>query len=140
MFRCHALVGLAALALLVGCESYDPDAGVTVTGKVVQGGQPINAPRNAVGYGGVEVFFVGEGTTSSAYCDESGNFEIIHAGEGIPPGKYKVAIIAHGSTPEEDKLAGKLSEANTKIEKDVPKDKLGGKHDVGTIEVNEHIQ
>jgi hypothetical protein len=156
---CIALAGLATLTVLTGCESYDPDAGVIVTGKVTQGGQPINNPRTPVGYGGVEVIFVGDKVRASAFCDASGNFEIVDAGEGVPPGKYKVAIVVHGagtpggavgappggapvpggSSPTGDKLEGKLSEQNTKIQFDVP-DKVGSKHDVGTIEVNDHTK
>ena len=157
MMRCVALAGLAALTLLVGCESYDPDAGVIVTGKVVQGGQPINNPRSPNGYGGVEVIFVSDKVRASTFCDDSGAFEIIDAGEGVAPGKYKVAIVVHdsgtagggvppggppgaGGPSTSDKLGGKLNEQNTKIEFDVPQSKLGSKHDVGTIEVNDHMK
>ena len=170
---------LPALALLVGCgESFDPADGVIVTGKLVQDGQPINNPRNAVGYGGVEVIFVGESTRTSTFCDDSGAFEILDAGKGVPPGKYKVAVTVHGTgggpggpggppggpggppggpggppggpggapggppggSPMGDKLGGKLNEQNTKIEVDVPQDKVGGKHDVGTIDIGPHVK
>jgi hypothetical protein len=159
MIRCNVvLAGLAALALLVGCESYDPDAGVVVTGKVVQGGQPINNPRSPNGYGGVEVIFIGPTVRASTFCDDAGNFEIIDAGEGVPPGKYKVAIVVHdsgaaggalppsggppaaGGPSTSDKLGGKMNEQNTKLEFDLPQGKVGGKHDVGTIEVNDHLK
>jgi hypothetical protein len=132
---------LLALGLVAGCgESFTPDTGVTVTGKVVQGGSPINSPRTPVGYGGVEVSLIGDQARASAFCDDSGSFEIVHAGKGVPPGKYKVAIVVHGNGPTEDKLEGKMNDMNTKFEVDVPKDKLGGKHDLGTIEVNDHLK
>jgi hypothetical protein len=171
MIRCVALAGLASLTLLVGCgESFDPDEGVIVTGKLVQDGQPINNPRNAVGYGGVEVIFIGERTRTSTFCDDTGAFEVLDAGKGVPPGKYKVAVTVHGTggpggpggppggpggppggpggapggppggSPMGDKLGGKLNDQNTKIEIDVPKDKLGGKHDVGTIEIATYLK
>ena len=176
---CFALPGLAAFALLVGCESYDPDDGVIVMGKIVQGGQPIS--------GNVQVVLIGNQIRSSATCDSSGSFKIVDAGEGVPAGKYKVAVavfesggpnrppgagppgagLPSGSRPpgggppggapsgdgppsgpptgppnvtQGDKLEGKLSETNTKIEVDVPQDKVGGTHDVGTIDIAEHLK
>jgi hypothetical protein len=96
MRSCFALAGLAAIALLVGCgESFDPDEGVIVTGTLVRDGQPINNPRNAVGMGGVEVRLVGQGIQSSSFCEADGKFEIVDAGKGVPPGKYKLAVTVH---------------------------------------------
>jgi hypothetical protein len=140
MTRCIGWLGIVSLTLLAGCgESFSPDTGVIVTGKIVQGGQPIVAPRNAVGYGGVEVQLTGATVQSSAFCDDSGGFEIIHAGKGVPPGKYKVSVIVHAED-NTDKLQGKLGPDVTTIEVDVPQDKLGGKHDVGTIDVAQHVK
>lgn len=141
MTRCISWLALVALPLLVGCGGgFTPDTGVIVTGKVVQGGTPINNPRTPVGYGGVEVQFIGGTARASAFCDDAGNFEIIHAGKGIPPGKYKVTVTVHGEGPGMDKLEGKLDETKSTIEKDVPQDKVGGKFDVGTIDVAEHVK
>lgn len=143
MFRwTSAIAGFVSLVMLSGCgESYSPDAGVIVTGKVVQGGAPVPVPPTDDGYDGVEVQFFGADpnnltlATSGATCDAAGNFEIAYAGEGIPPGKYKVAIFVRKGGPETDMLEGKLANGVTTIEFDIPADKVGGKHDVGTIDI-----
>ena len=143
MIRSFGLAGLVAVTLLVGCgESFTPDTGVIVTGKIVQGGQPISLANAIPGYGYVEVQLVDSATNGqigSAQCDASGSFEILGAGEGIPPGKYKVVIRAL-KDPDTDLLGGKLDSTNSKIEVDVPESKKGGKHDLGTIEVADHLK
>lgn len=143
MRRCTALIGLLALGLVAGCgESFTPDTGVTVTGKVVQGGQPIAITGGIPGYGYVEVQMINAATATqagSAQCDASGNFEITGAGAGIPPGKYKVAIRAL-KDPGTDLLGGKMNDTTTKLEVEVPQSKAGSKHDLGTIEVNDHLK
>jgi hypothetical protein len=136
-------LGLAMLAAVAGCGGgFQPDAGVIVTGKVVQGGQPIALDGAIPGYGKVEVQVIEPTAGSSiaaAHCEADGSFEIVHGGGGIPPGKYKLAIRAQ-KDPDTDLLQGKLSEQNTTIEVNVPADKLGGQHDLGTIEVGTYIQ
>jgi len=144
-----ALAGFVALAMLAGCGGYTPEAGVIVTGKVVQGGQPVPAPSSATGSEGsygVEVQILAASpsdtklASTGASCDASGNFEITYGGAGVPPGKYKVAIYVRNGDGDSDTLEGKLDATNTKIEVDVPQDKLGGKHDVGTIDIATHLK
>jgi hypothetical protein len=144
MSRSISLWLAGGILLLSGCgESYSPDDGVIVTGKIVQNGAPVPVTPTPEG-DGVEVQIFGASptdmtlATTGASCDATGAFEITHEGNGVPPGKYKVAVFVRqggneGDKP--DKLEGKLDTANTKIEIDVPKEKLGGKHDVGTIDI-----
>lgn len=146
MFRWILMsAGLIAVSL-VGCGGYTPDEGVVVTGKIVQGGAPVAVAPTPDGYNGVEVQILPATPTdtglasASAQCDTSGNFEITYAGEGVPPGKYKLAVFVRKDDPGADTLEGKLGGDTTPITIDVPEDKKGGKHDVGTIDIATHLK
>jgi len=140
------LSSLVALATLVGCgDGFDAPEGVIVTGKIVQGGQPVSVAPTPDGYNGVEVRLEGASPeenldSTGTTCDANGNFELIYAGEGIRPGKYKLVVMVHQGGADTDTLNGKLSAENTKIEVDIPKDKVGSKHDLGTIDIATHLQ
>jgi hypothetical protein len=127
------------LTWLAGCGGgYSPDDGVIVTGKIVQGGQPVSVTPTPDGYNGVEVQLAGSGASTSVMCNADGSFEITYNEAGVPPGKYKLGVTIKQN--EKDTLDGKLSGENMKIDVDVPQDKLGGKHDLGTIDIATHLQ
>lgn len=148
MFRgMLTLASLFTCVGFVGCGSgVKAPEGVVVTGKIVQGGSPVSIAPTPDGYNGVHVHFVptfgaGSGTADTEeMCDASGNFKLVYLGDGLPPGKYKVAIALRQGGPETDQLSGKLSPDSTTIEVDVPKDKLGGTHDVGTIDIATYLK
>jgi hypothetical protein len=138
-----ALISL--LLVTLGCGSgYSPPTGVTVTGKIVRGGQPVGVAPTPDGYNGVEIQYGPASSTGAkldsgiAMCDDSGGFTLIGPGEGVHPGKYKLAIaILQNSN---DTLEGKLDSEKSTIEIDVPQDKVGGTHDVGTIDLADHLK
>jgi hypothetical protein len=147
--RRYELAVLVAVIAFAGCGGgYTPADGVVVTGKIVQGGAPVPVPPTPEGDGvEVQIFAASPNdltlATAGATCDANGNFEIRHEGNGVPPGKYKMAIfvrqgVSEGDT-QKDNLQGKLDGTNTKIEIEVPKEKLGDKHDVGTIDIATHL-
>ena len=144
--RMPACAGCVVLALLVGCTGgYTPPTGVIVKGKLVQGGQPVAVAPSPGSYDGAEVFLFSASESvpladTSIYPDADGSFRIDYNGGGVPPGKYKVAVLVHKGGPETDLLEGKLSKQNTKIEFDIPADKLGKEHDLGVIDIAEHIK
>ncbi|HEX5105959.1 MAG TPA: hypothetical protein VFV87_19205 [Pirellulaceae bacterium] len=137
-------LGFVTLAVVAGCGSgYTPPAGVIVTGKVVQGGQPVSTAPTEDGYNGAHVNFFttdGKGGDATVPCDANGNFRIEYAGEGLPPAHYKVSIAVRNGGPETDMLENKIGRDTTDIEFDIPKEKLGGEFDVGTIEINDHLK
>src|SRR5688572_30385918 len=114
-----ALAGLMALGSLVGCNSYTPESGVVVTGKIVQGGQPIAVTTTDDGYNGVKVQFSPADPTdmklasSVAMCKASGDFEMTYEGKGLPPGKYKVALSVLNNGDPTETYVGKLDEPNS---------------------------
>jgi hypothetical protein len=135
---------VAAIALVVaGCGGgYTPKKGVVVKGTVLKAGQPLQVPRRDIGLGGVEVQLVPTGPAADsrgvevALAAENGSFELRGAGSGIPPGKYKLAVLQHDKGPGSDILKGAFSPAKTPITVEVPEDKLGGTHDLGVIDLD----
>lgn len=137
--------GLIAI-LFAGCNSYTPESGVIVTGKIVQGGQPVAVETTEDGYNGLKVQFSPADpsdlklASSVAMCKASGDFEMTYEGKGLPPGKYKVSVSVLSNGNPTETYVGKLDEPNSPITVEVPADKVGGKHDVGTIDIAQHLQ
>ena len=66
------------------------------------------------------------------------SFEFVGAGQGITPGTYKVAVYQQNEGPGSDLLKGKFSTAKSPISIEVPSDKVGEDHDLGTIDLDDH--
>lgn len=128
------------LSFIAGCESYSPVQGVVVTGKVLQGGQPVSTAPTPDGYNGAQVEFFSGTAAATVPCEADGKFRIEYEGGGLPPGKYKVAIYVRKDGPDSDILENKLGRDSTTIEFDIPQDKMGGEMDVGTIEIADHLK
>lgn len=130
---------VAALVGFVGCQKgYSPDAGVIVKGKIVKEKQPLVVTGRDNGTGRVEVKLVpvqqGPGTDSATgNAKEDGSFEIVYAGKGVKPGKYKVAV--QQISANVDQLNGQFSDQTTTIVVDVPADKVGKTLDLGEIDL-----
>ena len=147
-----ALIGL----LTVGCsgeETSDVEEGVIVKGRILSGGNPITVKNAPPGTGSGEVSLVPEGKKSSeadpafpsAMVDEQGYFEIKHDGKGVPPGKYRLAIIPPDATgtpgaTSKSPIGRMFSVKNSPIKIDIPADKLGEEHDLGTIELSNYLK
>lgn len=108
-----ALLALAAIS--PGCNR-GPQT-VTVTGKIVRGGQPI-----AVGPTGyVQVMLLPDVgadeqyTTRVGRCEKDGTFVIPE----VQPGKYKIGVEQLDPTPQSDKLNGAFRAGDSKIIRDV---------------------
>lgn len=121
----------AACTAILGCGSGNPSEGevVIVRGKVTNAGQPLKVAHADVGAGWVQVVFVkdaGQGAaagadqTYSTKADEAGAFELKgRFGNGIPPGKYRIAVRQWDPYPNKDGLQGKFSEQQTPIVREV---------------------
>lgn len=104
----YCIACAAACVSVVGCGG---QAGVQVTGKVVDGGQPIVIGTYEEGASCLEVDFqpLDEAGNSlsdptrpaqATYCKEDGSFVLEgYDGTGIPPGKYRVSVRRRGETP-----------------------------------------
>jgi hypothetical protein len=133
-------VGIACL-LLAGCGGgYKPPQGVVVTGKVLQGGKPLEVPRRDVGLGMVEVKLVpvAGGPPIGTLADEGGAFKISGAGGGVPVGNYRLAVYQRDQGPTSDKLQDAFSQEKSPITVEVPQQKLGGTIDLGVVELDKY--
>jgi hypothetical protein len=108
-----ALLALAAIS--PGCNRAPQT--VTVTGKIVRGGQPI-----AVGPTGyVQVMLLPDVgadeqyTTRVGRCEKDGTFVIPE----VQPGKYKIGVEQLDPNPQSDKLNGAFRAGDSKIIRDV---------------------
>ncbi len=136
--RGKSLVGFvlaAGIAAILGCGGKSPSEGVVVVvrGKVTNAGQPLQVARADVGAGWVQIVFskdagtgavVDPNQTYTTKADDSGAFELKgRFGNGIPPGKYRIAVRQWDPYPDKDRLDGKFSEQQTPIVREVA-DKL----------------
>jgi hypothetical protein len=126
-----AIVGVVLFAV-VGCGGGGKEATaegrVKPKGRVLKNGLPldINAAGLPPGDPGLQVIFIKMGTTDAGTeipaqitDPATGSFELAGLdGKGIPPGKYRVAVIlAPSGSP--DQLKGKYDQKNSKIEKEI---------------------
>ncbi len=128
------------LSLLAGCGGASGDPFVVVKGTILHGGQPMPMERADVGLGSVQLTLVpvGAGDADYANAAEDGTFEFFGAGEGVPPGEYRLAVVHNKSGPGADELKGMFSEDKSPITVSVPADKAGGTHDLGAIDLSDH--
>lgn len=109
------LSGFVVLSsLLLGCGGYKATKGVTVKGKLTKGGAPLTVPNMDIGVGTikVELFPIHSGlederSSEGTLGKADGTFEIVGAGKGVKPGKYRLGVIADPGTGDE--LGGKFS-------------------------------
>ena len=146
----HTLNLLTALLCLVamGCGDdggYTAPEGVVVTGKVLHGGEPMQVERADIGLGFVELVLIPEGAdpdtnpdgVESTFAESDGTFIFEGPGEGVPSGKYRLAVHHYEQGPESDRLEGAFSASNTPITIDISADNIGSDQDVGVIELTE---
>ena len=137
-----AFLGVLLVTLIVGCGGYSPEAGVTVTGKIVKGGQPLTVPSVDSG-GGLQVQLCprtarpdgSPGDAAGGEYNPDGTVKFQYAGKGVPPGKYLLTVELNDGTNDQDVFQGKYSLAQSKIEVTVPENKVGGSYDFGTIDL-----
>jgi hypothetical protein len=137
------LMLIGALIFCAGCSGDKNPAsplGVIVTGKVVRNGVPLTVEALPPGEVPAEVIFVpiGEGSAESEALAADGTFREAGWEKGIKPGKYKLAITHFVQGRESDGLQGAFSAESTPITVEIPSDKVGAEHDLGTIELNDH--
>jgi hypothetical protein len=135
---CCCLAALACAAL-AGCGS--GESLVVVSGEVVEGGTPVAIPDFEEGENCFEVEFfpldeAGNLVSAASYAavvEEDGSFEVKGPmGEGIPPGKYRVAVWrVGGEEDEEDEEEAaatgpwaKFNKENSPFEFEVPGDEI----------------
>ena len=137
LVSCLCVLGLVGL-WLAGCGGgYKPKQGVVVTGTVLKGGKPMEVPRQDVGFGHLEVRLVpAVGGPVSTYAEKDGTFKIVGAGDGIPPGSYRLAVSLQDNGWNSDGLKGAFSDKDSPIKVEVPKEKLGGTFDLGALDLD----
>lgn len=141
MFVMRRLAVLAVIAVafgVVGCDKgYSPDAGVIVKGKIVKGGNALVVEGREVGIGKVEVKLVAVDAgleSASDNAKEDGTFNIVFAGKGVKPGKYKLAVTQISKMV--DVLNGAFNDQATTINVEVPANMVGKTLDLGTIDLD----
>lgn len=147
--RCWAAFLCGMLVLLGGCgDPNAPKPGVTVIGALVKDGSPFVLPGREVGLGDVEVQLVPLALVEApagvetglqremAVADGEGRFVIKGPGRGVPPGRYRLAILARDKGFESDALEGAFAPERTPVEVDLPEALVGRSFDVGTIDVS----
>lgn len=93
--RLSLLAAAAAALAAAGCGRTG-----TVSGTVTVGGKA--APGGAVAF-----HPVGSGPTATGRIDKDGRYVVVvGAGDGLPPGEYKVTVVAHGDPPQTDPTKG----------------------------------
>jgi hypothetical protein len=133
---CSASLGALLCMTVAGCGGGEKL--VTVTGKVVQDGQPISIENYMEGYECLDVTFIpiddqgNQKEDASSYsqdAQEDGSFEIRgDMGDGIPVGRYRVTVARLSDTGEgspEDIWKGKFGPENSPFVFDI-----NGSHDV----------
>jgi hypothetical protein len=134
------LIAVFALTTILGCGSgYQPATGTKVKGKITKGGQPITVPNMAAGVGMVKIdlYPVSSGpgdarSVEGTLAKGDGTFEIVGAGQGIKPGKYKLSVVADPGDGK-DQLGGKYTGTASPIEVDINENPTRGAQDLGTI-------
>jgi hypothetical protein len=119
-------VAFALVVSVFGCNSPSKEPVAEVTGRVTSAGAPLQVAGREMGLGRVEVRFHlldADGKPhddfESTATDEQGNFTVRgRDGQGIKPGKYRIAVYQWDPDPT-DKLEGKFSSENSKIEREV---------------------
>ena len=78
--------------------------GVGIKGRLLFNGKPMEMVRPDVGLGMIEITLIptaaAGATPEGARADKEGRFEIRGAGNGVPPGSYKLAEIGRASCRE----------------------------------------
>src|SRR5688572_27226256 len=126
-FRDHLLIYAAILiAAISGCSGNPtPPSGVIVTGKVVKAVQPLTAERLPPGEFVAELIFVpmdATGERDQERINPDGTFRETGRGNGIKPGKYRVAVTHFVTGRGSDGLKGAFSEQKSPITVDIPAD------------------
>jgi|RhiMetdeSRZDD1v2_1073273.scaffolds.fasta_scaffold426525_3 hypothetical protein len=136
------LVGIL-VSLVAGCGGYTPETGVTVTGKIVKGGQPLVAPSvDSGGYLQIQLCPLtarpdgSPGDAAGGEYSANGTVKFQYAGRGMPPGKYRLTVALNDGTNDLDAFQGKYSLEQSKMEVTVPENKVGGSYDFGTIDLD----
>ena len=132
---------MLVLSLVAGCgeEEYKAPDGVILKGRIVKSGRPLKLNRPDIGLGMVELMLLPSdaGESESGSVDANGMFEFRGPGNGVPAGRYKLAIYHWQEGPgTTDELGGQFGESVTPVEIEVPADKVGDTHNLGTIELN----
>lgn len=138
----HRVSLVCSLFVFAGCSGNpSAPAGVIVTGTVVRGGAPLTAERLPPGEWPGEVIFVplDGGPEESERLGVDGSFREAGLEKGIKAGKYRLAVLHYVSGRGSDGLNGAFSKANSPITVEIPADKSGGTHDLGKIELNDHL-
>ncbi|HEY4259602.1 MAG TPA: hypothetical protein VGM98_05575 [Schlesneria sp.] len=135
------LLLIAASLTLSGCGGQPAiPKGVILTGRLLNNGQAMELVRPDVGLGMVEVTLLSNSPAiprEFGKTDKDGRFEIRGPGNGVKPGTYKLAV-RHWKEGKgkKDELNDRFTAEKTPIVIEVPEKKIGGKQDLGDIELS----
>jgi hypothetical protein len=113
-----------ATALVVGCGDDDGPPRLQIHGHLTNAGEPLRVAGADVGLGMVVVEFYpldekGQPPTEpleTAHVPASGEFNLV---DGIPPGRYRIAVRQWDPYPQVDRLENRFDVHNTKIVRDL---------------------
>ena len=141
--RTASLVFALLVTLVAGCGGYTPETGVTVTGKILKGSQPLTIPSVDSG-GGLQIQLCPQtarpdgspGDAAGGEYSPDGSVKFLYAGRGVHPGKYVLTVEMNDGTNDQDVFQGKYALGQSKVEVTVPENKVGGSYDFGTIDLD----
>jgi hypothetical protein len=118
---------ILTMFVLPGCGGEEGPRRLSLEGSVTNAGDPLRVEGRDVGIGMVVVEFYpvaedGSASTDpleSASVSESGEFVLV---DGIPPGRYKIAVRQWDPYPQVDRLDGRFSPVNTQIVRELTSD------------------
>jgi len=115
--------GICLLAVICfsGCDrDYRVTGTVKLTGRVTDGGEPLQVEGREMGLGMITIGFCNNDAdriqVDSAQIDDDGNFELI---DGIVPGTYVITVKQWDPFPQVDRLKGRFNERNSKIVREI---------------------
>lgn len=118
-----AASSVLAVCFLVGCGEEGPQR-LQLRGRVTDAGEPLHVEGRDVGLGMVVVEFypvdAEDNPTAepieTAHVSESGEFNLV---DGIPPGRYQIAVRQWDPYPNVDRLEGRFSRERSEIVRDL---------------------
>jgi hypothetical protein len=117
-------LAVVVVPLLIGCGGREGPVRLVIHGKLTNAGEPLAVAGRDVALGMVVVEFYPLDAAGNASAEpletanvpEDGEFNLV---DGIPPGRYRIAVRQWDPYPQIDRLQGRFDRENTKIVRDL---------------------